>query len=114
MSFAPSRHLKEALAISIMQRRYHLGLSQESLAEKTGFSRVYISLVERQKRAPSLESIFRLCHGLEIDPLDFLAQVVSQQHNLNKRHKVYEINIKPSALAADQQQITALKSSKSD
>ena len=43
----------QLLAEQIKKRRKTLGLSQEKLAEKCGFDRTYISLLERSERNPS-------------------------------------------------------------
>ena len=42
-------------------------MSQEKLAEKCGFDRTYISLLERAKRNLSFLNLKKLCNGLEID-----------------------------------------------
>lgn len=42
-----------------------LGLSQEKLAERCGFDRTYISMLERGKRNPSFLNLLRLAAGLK-------------------------------------------------
>ena len=59
--------LLEKLAKQIQLRRHTLKLSQEKLAEKCGFDRTYISLLERAKRNPSYLNLEKLCVGLEIE-----------------------------------------------
>lgn len=49
----------------IRQQREHLGLSQERLAERCGFDRTYISMLERGKRNPSLLNLMKLAKGLQ-------------------------------------------------
>jgi transcriptional regulator with XRE-family HTH domain len=56
----------DLLGKSIRTRRAQLGWSQELLAEKCGFDRTYISMLERGKRNPSLLNLLRLAAGLEI------------------------------------------------
>lgn len=51
----------------IRQRRCHLGLSQEQLAEKSGFHRTYIGTIERGERNPALRNIVRLAEALSVD-----------------------------------------------
>ena len=53
------------LADAVRQRREHLGLSQEKLAEKCGFDRTYISMIERGKRNPSFLNLLKLADGLD-------------------------------------------------
>lgn len=53
------------LADAIRGRREALGLSQEKLADRCGFDRTYISMLERGKRNPSFLNLLRLAEGLE-------------------------------------------------
>jgi transcriptional regulator with XRE-family HTH domain len=60
------------LANKIKNRRKELNISQEKLAEKCGFDRTYISLLERSKRNLSFTNLNKLCNGLEIRLSDLL------------------------------------------
>jgi transcriptional regulator with XRE-family HTH domain len=53
------------LGQAIKARRKQLGISQEKLAERCGFDRTYISMLERGKRNPSLLNLLKLAKGLE-------------------------------------------------
>jgi len=53
------------LGKAIRTQREGLGLSQEKLAERCGFDRTYISMLERGKRNPSLLNLLKLAKGLE-------------------------------------------------
>lgn len=53
------------LSQAIRKQREKLGLSQEKLAERCGFDRTYISMLERGKRNPSLLNLLKLAKGLE-------------------------------------------------
>jgi len=55
------------LASQIRIFREKLGLSQEELAEKCGFDRTYISLLERAKRNITFLNLLKLSNGLEIN-----------------------------------------------
>lgn len=61
------------LAISIKKRRLQLNISQEKLAEKCGFDRTYISMLERAKRNPSFINLVKISKGLEIEINDLLS-----------------------------------------
>ena len=54
------------LSAAIQARREVLGWSQERLADKCGFDRTYISMLERGKRNPSLLNLLKLANGLGI------------------------------------------------
>lgn len=53
------------LGSEIRRQREKLGFSQEKLAERCGFDRTYISMLERGKRNPSLLNLLKLADGLE-------------------------------------------------
>lgn len=46
--------------------RDQAGLTQEQLAESAGVHRTYVSLLERDKKSPTLDVLFRLCDALGI------------------------------------------------
>lgn len=53
------------LAEAIRSRREVLGYSQEKLADRCGFDRTYISMLECGKRNPSFLNLLRLAEGLD-------------------------------------------------
>lgn len=53
------------LAEAIRRRREKLGWSQEKLADRCGFDRTYISMLERGRRNPSFLNLLKLSDGLE-------------------------------------------------
>lgn len=55
-------------------RRYRLkkGLTQEELAEISGFSQQYISGLERGHRNPTVVTVYELAKALDVDHLDLL------------------------------------------
>ena len=57
----------QALGERVRKRRVQEQLSQEKLAERCGFDRTYISLVERGKRNPSFTNLLKLARGLNIE-----------------------------------------------
>jgi len=66
--------LLNKLAKKIKAKRTELNISQEKLAEKCGFDRTYISLLERAKRNPSYLNLVKLSDGLEISISDLLLE----------------------------------------
>jgi transcriptional regulator with XRE-family HTH domain len=65
--------LQRAIGRNLRQLRLAQGLSQESLAERLGYSRGYISELELGKRNLSLRSFERLAADLDTTPLALLA-----------------------------------------
>lgn len=63
-----------SLGHSIKNARAKLSLSQEGLADKCGFDRTYISMLERGKRNPSLLNLLKLSRGLGI-PVSKLTEI---------------------------------------
>lgn len=67
------------LGLAIRAQRETLGISQEKLADRCGFDRTYISMLERGKRNPSLINLLKLVKGLEI-PLSKLTGIYDGTH----------------------------------
>lgn len=49
------------------------GLTQEELAERSGFSQQYISDLERGKRNPTIVTIYEIAQALEVSHLDLVS-----------------------------------------
>jgi transcriptional regulator with XRE-family HTH domain len=62
----PKKSVQPQFAENLRGHRERLGLSQEALAEICGLHRTEISLLERSKRSPRLETIVILSRGLEL------------------------------------------------
>ena len=63
---------KLILARNLRRLRTSAGLSQEELAYRAGLHRTYISSVERARRNVSLDNLFRLASGLQVNARDLL------------------------------------------
>jgi ribosome-binding protein aMBF1 (putative translation factor) len=57
---------QQRFAENLRHHRERLGLSQEALAASCGLHRTEISLLERCKRSPRLETIVILARGLKL------------------------------------------------
>jgi transcriptional regulator with XRE-family HTH domain len=57
---------------NVRSARTALGMTQEQLAERSGFSQHYISGLENGRRNPSIVSLFELAQSLETTPADLL------------------------------------------
>jgi transcriptional regulator with XRE-family HTH domain len=57
---------REKFAANLRRQRTRAGLSQEALADRCDLHRTEISLLERCKRSPRLETIVILARGLQL------------------------------------------------
>ena len=62
-------------AQELKRARIEAGLTQQELADKAGVHRMYVSLLERGERSPTLDVLFRLCKALEIRPSNFIKRI---------------------------------------
>lgn len=72
--------LEKAFGLVLRRLRQEVGLSQETLGFESGYHRTYISLLERGRKSPSLQTIFNISNALKIDPAELIKQVASQTH----------------------------------
>jgi len=70
----------------LRQLRQERDLSQEDLGLESGYHRTYISLLERGKKNPSLQTIFQLAKSLNVEPSEIisLVQALASPH-LNRK-----------------------------
>ncbi|HEY5344093.1 MAG TPA: helix-turn-helix transcriptional regulator [Solirubrobacteraceae bacterium] len=54
-------------AANLRTRREELGVSQEALAHMCGLDRTAVSLLERSRRSPLLDTVVALARALELD-----------------------------------------------
>jgi len=60
--------------------RKKAGLSQEELAERAGIHRTYVSLLERNRKSPTLDVLFRVCRALRVRASVVIARVERKQN----------------------------------
>ncbi len=69
--------VRKQFAANLREHRRRAGLSQEALAERCDLHRTEISLLERCKRSPRLETIVILARGLDLaSPAELLEGIV--------------------------------------
>lgn len=65
--------LRTILARNLRSLRSAAGLSQEELADRAAIDRTYISALERERYAATIDMVERLAAALNISPLELLA-----------------------------------------
>jgi CheY-like chemotaxis protein/DNA-binding transcriptional regulator YiaG len=66
--------LKNLLGMAIKTQRTSLSISQEELAHRADLHRTYVSDLERGVRNPSMDSVEKLAHALELSVSDLFAK----------------------------------------
>ena len=64
--------LSNAFALVMWKLRTQSGLTNRQLSDRSGLSREFISMLENEKRKPSLETLFTLSRAFNIMPTDFI------------------------------------------
>ena len=61
---------------SVLQKmRLNAGMTQEELASKAKVDRTYVSMLEHNKKSPTLDMLFRLCQAMGIKASVVIARV---------------------------------------
>lgn len=66
--------LRQIFAQNLRRLREERGLSQEALADLAGIDRTYVSSLERERYAASLDMIEKLAKVLRIEPHELLTR----------------------------------------
>ena len=81
--------LRDAVAGNVVrilrEERKRLGLSMNQVAERSGLSQPMISLVERDLRNPTLDTLLRIADVLEVDLSNVLIQASKEARSKLKR-----------------------------
>ena len=83
-----SKHLEivgSQVATLLRAEREKRGLSMNAVAERSGLSQSMVSLVEREERNPTLDTLLRMATALEIDLADV---IVRAQRATNRRQRL--------------------------
>ena len=67
--------LPNMLGKELRKARMRAGLTQEELAFAAHVDRTYISMLENDKKSPTVDMLMRICKPLGISASQFLAQV---------------------------------------
>jgi len=67
--------IREQFARILRQRRHELGFSQEELGHRAGVTMRYISLLECNKRQPTISTMFSLSNALNVPLSEMISEV---------------------------------------
>lgn len=67
--------VEEIFGLILREYRTTKGLSQEELAHRSNLDRTFISLLERGKRRPTINTIFNIADTLEINAYEIVRRV---------------------------------------
>ena len=82
--------VRKSFSEILRKKRLALNLSQEKLADKSGLSMRSISLLENNKRQPSISTIYALSMALETSMSAFLKDV---EHHLAEERSDYKTKV---------------------
>lgn len=74
--------MRRLVGENVRQLRISRAMTQERLAEVSGFSQQYISDMERGLRNPTVVSLFNLAEALETTPAELVTQRSEQNDQL--------------------------------
>jgi transcriptional regulator with XRE-family HTH domain len=64
--------MRRLVGRNLARIRNEKGLTQEALAERSGFSQQYLSGLEQGRRNPTIVTIYEIAQALGVDHLDLL------------------------------------------
>ena len=64
--------MRKLVGRNVRAARVERGMTQERLADVSGFSQQYISDLERGRRNPTIVSLYELAHALSVTPIELL------------------------------------------
>ena len=70
--------LQQAVAAALTRARNKRKLTQEELGYRAGYDPIYINMLERARRYPSIRAIFNLSEALGITPAALMDDIQKQ------------------------------------
>ena len=71
----------KAVGQTLSEVRIEMGFSQGELEKATGICSTHISKMERGERKPTLETLYRICRGMDV-PMSYMLE--SLEHKIDK------------------------------
>ncbi|BCD05087.1 TPA: helix-turn-helix transcriptional regulator [Bacillus cereus] len=76
-------NLEQAFGHILQRYRLQSRMSQEELSFNSGLDRTYISLLERGKRKPTINTVFAIANALNIKPSQLIKELENEVLNKN-------------------------------
>jgi transcriptional regulator with XRE-family HTH domain len=76
---------EEAFGKVLRDIRQEHSLSQEELGFESGYHRTYISLLERGRKSPSMNTMFQLAAALGVSPSEILRRTEARVSRVSRR-----------------------------
>ena len=76
---------EKAFGKVLREIRNEHSLSQEELGFESGYHRTYISLLERGKKSPSLNTVFQLAAALGVSPSEIVKRTEARVSQVRRR-----------------------------
>lgn len=77
-----------AIATLIKESRLEQGWTQEELGHRSGYDPVYINMLERGRRNPSIRALVDLCQVFGVRPSAFIEEVEKRLHFDGKADRI--------------------------
>jgi transcriptional regulator with XRE-family HTH domain len=71
----PRPTLQQAIADALRELRQKRNLSQEELGHRAGYDPIYINMLEKARRTPSIRAIVNICEALGTNPSSFIKKI---------------------------------------
>jgi transcriptional regulator with XRE-family HTH domain len=78
---------EKAFGKVLREIRHERSLSQEELGFESGYHRTYISLLERGRKSPSLNTVFQLAAALGAPPSEILRRTENGVSRVSRRDR---------------------------
>jgi transcriptional regulator with XRE-family HTH domain len=76
---------EKAFGKVLREIRQEHSLSQEDLGFESGYHRTYISLLERGRKSPSLNTVFQLAAALGVSPSEIVKRTEDRASKVRRR-----------------------------
>jgi transcriptional regulator with XRE-family HTH domain len=67
------------LGDELRKAREAAGLTQEEVSFRAGVHRTYVSMLERNKKSPTIDVLFRLCDAIGIKPSELIRRAEKER-----------------------------------